>query len=136
MENVKTHFFVLLVRVLFGEKTSKFDKGLSERGSPSSFQLNGVAVLSLLFFFPFFFYLSETGYIRDGAAIGFNPQDLRTRIAGGGAFDHRARRVGKVDPVGRLFQENGAGQRRRTGRRCGGTVIAFTRSYNPSDTRK
>ena len=80
MENVKTHFFVLLVRVLFGEKTSKFDKGLSERGSPSSFQLNGVAVLSLLFFFHFFFFTC----LRPGTSVTGLPSALIHRISGRG----------------------------------------------------
>jgi len=62
-----------------------------------------VVPLFKVFHVHFFFYLSESGYIRDGAAIGFNPQDLRARITRGSAFDHRAGRVGKVDAVGWLL---------------------------------
>ena len=137
VENVKTHFFRAVGSGSFWWENVKIRQGAKRARFPLFVSVKWRRRIKFIIFFSFFFfYLSETGYIRDGAAIGFNPQDLRTRIAGGGAFDHRARRVGKVDPVGRLFQENGAGQRRRTGRRCGGTVIAFTRSYNPSDTRK
>ena len=78
------------------------------------FFLNGVVVCcslpSFIFFsklvsflFKFFIYLSESGYIRDGTAIGFNPQDLRARITRGSTFDHRASGVGKVDAVGWLL---------------------------------
>ena len=79
------------------------------------FFLNGVVVCcslpSFIFFFSklvsflfkFFIYLSESGYIRDGTAIGFNPQDLRARITRGSTFDHRASGVGKVDAVGWLL---------------------------------
>jgi hypothetical protein len=87
-----------------------------------------VPFLKVSLMFIFVCYLSESGYIRDGAAIGFNPQDLRARITRGSAFDHRAGRVGKVDAVGWLLQENRSGQRRRTGRRCRGTV-ANARTY-------
>ena len=70
--------------------------------------LNGVVVCcslpSFIFFFIFIFiYLSESGYIRDGTAIGFNPEDLRARITRGSTFDHRASGVGKVDAVGWLL---------------------------------
>lgn len=74
---------------------------------------NGVVVCCSLpsFIFSFFqvgqffifIYLSESGYIRDGTAIGFNPQDLRARITRGSTFDHRASGVGKVDAVGWLL---------------------------------
>ena len=55
------------------------------------------------FFIFIFIYLSESGYIRDGTAIGFNPEDLRARITRGSTFDHRASGVGKVDAVGWLL---------------------------------
>ena len=55
VENVKTHFFRAVGSGSFWWENVKIRQGAKRARFPSSFQLNGVAVLSLLFFLIFFF---------------------------------------------------------------------------------